>query len=117
MLLYVIALARPIAPLINYSVNYGYISEVLCENTDKPELACNGQCYLNQQFQNIADSDSDESPALTIQWEDYPIGFVESVDYDYRVKKSGLNSQYAETQDKVRAPFVNDIPVPPWNVI
>ena len=31
---------------MEYVCNYTYISEVLCINKDKKELACNGKCYL-----------------------------------------------------------------------
>ncbi|SDF30803.1 hypothetical protein SAMN04487992_11128 [Cellulophaga baltica] len=31
---------------MEYVFNYDYISEVLCINKDKPELNCNGKCYL-----------------------------------------------------------------------
>ena len=29
-------------------MNYDYIVNVLCENKDKPELQCDGKCYLKQ---------------------------------------------------------------------
>ncbi|MFC6269667.1 hypothetical protein [Frigoriflavimonas asaccharolytica] len=37
---------KPILPVVNYAVNYEYISENLCENRDKPELTCHGKCFL-----------------------------------------------------------------------
>jgi transcriptional antiterminator Rof (Rho-off) len=30
----------------DYFVRFDYYSTVLCENQDKPELACNGKCHL-----------------------------------------------------------------------
>lgn len=41
---------RPIMPVYNYIVNYEYIVENLCENKDKPELSCNGKCYLAKEL-------------------------------------------------------------------
>ncbi|WP_193364332.1 hypothetical protein [Myroides injenensis] len=41
---------RPVVPLIDYAVNYEYISTVLCVNKDIPEMHCNGQCYLMKQL-------------------------------------------------------------------
>jgi hypothetical protein len=32
--------------LVDYAINYEYISKVLCENKAKPELQCNGKCHL-----------------------------------------------------------------------
>jgi hypothetical protein len=33
-----------------YYVNQEYVAEELCENQDRPELDCNGQCYLMKQL-------------------------------------------------------------------
>ncbi|AZB28416.1 hypothetical protein [Chryseobacterium balustinum] len=41
---------RPIMPVYNYVVNYDYIVENLCENRDKPELSCNGKCFLAKEL-------------------------------------------------------------------
>ena len=76
--LYVVALARPAAPLLEYLINYDYISEELCENKTKPQLECNGKCYLAKQFE--AESKKQNKPELNIKWQDYPIGFVQLID-------------------------------------
>lgn len=31
-------------------VNYDYIVENLCENKEKPELMCNGKCYVSKEL-------------------------------------------------------------------
>lgn len=49
---------RPLVPLVEYAVNYNYISEVLCINKKSPELHCNGKCYLGKQLAKINDTDS-----------------------------------------------------------
>jgi predicted transcriptional regulator of viral defense system len=36
----------PWGTIAYYHINKDYITRVLCENRDKPELNCNGQCYL-----------------------------------------------------------------------
>jgi len=41
-----IMLVKPLWPVAEYIMNYDYISNVLCENREKPELKCNGKCYL-----------------------------------------------------------------------
>ena len=42
-------------PILNYAVNYEYISEILCENRDQPELMCNGKCYLSKELAENSD--------------------------------------------------------------
>lgn len=37
-------------PVYNYVVNYEYIVKNLCENRDKPELSCNGKCFLAKEL-------------------------------------------------------------------
>ena len=43
-------LVKPVFPLVDYAINYEYISKVLCENIAKPELQCNGKCYLMKEL-------------------------------------------------------------------
>ncbi|MGB1043087.1 MAG: hypothetical protein ACPGU6_06815 [Tenacibaculum sp.] len=69
-----IAMLRPIAPFVEYVINYDYISKVLCINKDKPELQCNGKCQLMQKLEKQQD---DDFKSLRIVQEDYPIGFIE----------------------------------------
>lgn len=49
---------RPLVPLVEYAVNYNYISEVLCVNKNNVELHCNGKCYLSKQLSKVNDVDS-----------------------------------------------------------
>ena len=37
--------------ILNYELNTGYITQNFCENKNKPQLHCNGQCHLNKQLQ------------------------------------------------------------------
>ncbi len=51
---------KPLFPVIEYVLNYEHIAKVLCENRDKPELECNGQCYL---MKNLAEEAGNDIPA------------------------------------------------------
>ncbi|NMH26845.1 hypothetical protein [Flavobacterium silvaticum] len=60
-------ITRPLFPLVDYAVNYNYISTVLCENKAKPELKCNGKCHLMKELANAADAEKSSSePAKKI---------------------------------------------------
>ena len=50
-------LLKPILPVVDYIVNYDYISKVLCENKTKPELKCNGKCHLIKELAKVADNE------------------------------------------------------------
>ncbi len=52
---------KPIFPVIDYVVNYNYISTVLCENKDKPELKCCGKCHLKKELANASEGEKPNS--------------------------------------------------------
>ena len=52
-------LLKPFLPIVEYVVNYEYISKVLCVNKETPIMGCDGKCYLMSQ---LAKSDEDEKP-------------------------------------------------------
>lgn len=52
---------KPILPVVDYVVNYEYISKVLCENKDKPKLQCNGKCHLMKELAKAADTENPKS--------------------------------------------------------
>lgn len=53
---------KPVFPVIDYFVNYDYISKELCENKTKPELLCNGKCQL---MKELAKASEDDKPIST----------------------------------------------------
>jgi hypothetical protein len=54
-------LIKPVLPVIDYVINYDYISTKLCENIDKPVLKCNGKCHLGTQLSKTSNKSDDES--------------------------------------------------------
>ena len=54
-------LIKPVLPVVDYIINYDYISTQLCENTDKPALKCNGKCHLKKELANEAKKDNPKS--------------------------------------------------------
>ena len=83
LILYGVALIRPIAPLIEYYAERDYFANVLCINKDKPELQCNGQCILMQKLRKASGETQEQpnapAPSSGINLKDYPIGFVTSL--------------------------------------
>ena len=43
---------------INYQNNREYISEFLCINKNKPEVHCEGQCYLKKQLKETEQAEA-----------------------------------------------------------
>ncbi len=75
--LYLVALVRPLAPILDYQVNRDFFAEVLCINKAKPELECNGQCALTQKLNQAQKDETQPVSSLNIiKLDDYPIGFI-----------------------------------------
>jgi hypothetical protein len=51
---------RTVQPYLEYNLNYDYISNVLCVNKEKPEVKCNGKCYLTKELKKAAQEKSEK---------------------------------------------------------
>ena len=52
--------------VVDFAMNRDYIASYLCENTDRPELACNGQCFLMTKLKKqMHDSQEHQAKQLT----------------------------------------------------
>ena len=49
---------KPVFPVVDYIVNYDYITKVLCENKAKPELKCNGKCHLMKEMASQSEKEN-----------------------------------------------------------
>lgn len=52
-------LVKPLWPVAEYVMNYNYIANVLCENKARPQLHCDGKCYLAKQLAKEMDQNED----------------------------------------------------------
>ena len=43
-----------------FELNQSYIALVLCENKDKPELNCNGKCFLSKKIKEVEKNERKE---------------------------------------------------------
>ena len=77
--LYLVALIKPIQPLIEYHLRYEYFAKKLCLNLDRPEMKCNGKCILMQRLKK-ASQEATNIPATpttsSVNLKDYPVGFM-----------------------------------------
>lgn len=73
--LYMLAMLKPVLPVFDYVINQDYIAEYLCINKDKPEMHCNGKCYLMEMLANENQEKKQNLPAIDLR--EYPIGFVQ----------------------------------------
>ncbi len=60
LLAYCLGVGSVFLPLIEYAMDYQRIIAEECENIEKPELQCNGGCYLSKQITRQAVPESKE---------------------------------------------------------
>ena len=65
-LLLVLAL-RTAMPILDYAVNYDYISTQLCENRARPELRCNGKCYVKKEILKFSENQNAKESKVQIK--------------------------------------------------
>ena len=87
-MLYMVAMIRPVMPIVEYYANHEYIVAVLCENRDKPAMACNGKCYLEKEMKKVSGTSSHESHSHEntpqIDFSKYPIAPIVINDYSLK---------------------------------
>lgn len=100
-LLALIMLLKPVLPVLNYVVNYEYISKVLCINKAKPKLKCNGKCHLMKELAKTSESETPISSNKKIASHELEVLFFEEIKSFkitaiYLDKNQFLNSNYCD---------------------
>lgn len=78
-LLALFILLKPVLPVIDYVVNYEYISTVLCENKAKPKMECNGKCHLMKELAKTSENESPISSDKKIASQQFEVLFLEEI--------------------------------------
>ncbi|WP_372793754.1 hypothetical protein [Lutibacter sp.] len=112
-LLYLLAMVRPLMPIMEYYANYDYIANVLCENRDKPYLECNGKCYLEKQLKKTNHSDHNHKSTIPqIDFDKYPVSPLDQ--YSYQLKDNEeLNLEQLFVHKNTTQTYYNSLLKPP----
>ncbi|MCB9063605.1 MAG: hypothetical protein H6551_00520 [Chitinophagales bacterium] len=85
--------------IVWYRANTDYITKEYCENKDKPELKCNGQCYLSKQLSKVdKGADTDKESPVVYEKNDLPVYFTtEKPSFYFQLlpEKQKQHSQYS----------------------
>jgi hypothetical protein len=103
---------KPIFPVIEYVVNYDYITKTLCVNKAKPQMQCNGKCHLMKELAKATESEKpissdkkqlvQESEVLFLEtipsfvWADFFTNPTQKINANYSNLYSFLNSCVVE---------------------
>jgi hypothetical protein len=94
-------LMKPVFPLVDYVVNYDYISKVLCENKAKPELKCNGKCHLMKELAKASEEEKPTSSDKKMTHFEFETVFIQELpqftwnDFGFSVPKA-VNAAYSD---------------------
>lgn len=67
---------KPMGPYLEYALNREFIANNYCGNQEKPQLKCNGSCYLMQRLKTQADdSRHDQNVSLEEIGQDIEVTF------------------------------------------
>ncbi|OFZ22894.1 MAG: hypothetical protein A3D92_03165 [Bacteroidetes bacterium RIFCSPHIGHO2_02_FULL_44_7] len=80
---------------LDFIINQDYIAENLCENQDKPELKCNGKCFLAKE---LAKEEKKEKKESKVKFEDTNVYFFCSFEEIYE-----SNPLYFEKREHANA--------------
>ncbi len=100
-LLVAIMVLKPVLPVIDYVVNYEYISKVLCINKAKPKLQCNGKCHLMKELAKTSESEKPISSNKKIASQELEVLFFEEIN-SFKItsiffdKKQIVNNNYSD---------------------
>lgn len=88
-------LLKPALPVIDYVVNYEYITKVLCVNKAKPKLQCNGKCHLKKELAKTSESETPISSNKKTATQEVEVLFFEDI------KSFKITSIYFEEKQKI----------------
>lgn len=94
-------LLKPIFPVVEYVVNYDYISKVLCVNKDKPKMHCNGKCHLMKELAKEAENEKPISSDKKIASQEFEVLFFQEV------KSYQITPFYFKTAVKINTRYSN----------
>ncbi|PID59801.1 MAG: hypothetical protein CR986_04460 [Ignavibacteriae bacterium] len=59
---------RVIFPLVDYAVNYKFITEELCVERNNPSNTCHGKCHLTKEIQKQVNPNANEEKLVTVDF-------------------------------------------------
>lgn len=101
---------------VDFLLNKDYIRTFFCSNNKKPQLACNGKCYLMKELKKVQDKNEQEFPnLLNTKYE-----FVFTTEKRYSIKNVAFfynNKQAKYKKQSYTYQFIDEIFHPPTTLI
>jgi hypothetical protein len=89
---------------IGFSLNQRYISTVICENKSRPEMHCNGKCYLMKKLKQAEENENrggSNKISKVLELESViPAKLIQSDNILFESIKRTVNTFYISSYDK-----------------
>jgi len=85
-------LLKPVLPVVDYIVNYEYITTKLCVNKAKPKLKCNGKCHLMKELAKASESEKPISSDKKTMIQELEVLFYEEIN-SYKITSIYFNEK------------------------
>lgn len=113
LMLYGVAMVRPMQPLLDYYLRYELYAKKLCLNLARPEMKCNGQCILMQRLKKASEEQAPQVPnGNLVNLKDYPIGIIQTHEQPFG-RNPIERGAYAWIASRIIPGFSKDVFHPP----
>ncbi len=91
---------KPILPVLDYAINYDYITKELCENKAKPQMKCNGKCHLMKELAKASTTENPTSSDKKASHLEFETLFIEKLtsfeltNFNFSIQKK-INAKYS----------------------
>ncbi len=99
--------------IVWYEANIDYVATELCKNKDKPELQCNGKCYLKKQLNKVDDTQQDKQQPVKKVKSELPEYIASTTEISFSSFYTDVTSQYAQYNDLYQHRVITSIFHPP----
>lgn len=97
--------------LAYYEAYQGYITDNFCVNTDKPELTCNGKCYLSSKI--VSSTEKSETTTIEEAIVSFLPTFIEPVETWLLCQEESASEPFIDSDQEGISSFRSDVFHPP----
>ena len=96
-----------------YQINIKYISSVLCENKNNPDLHCNGKCYMKKKLKSL-ENNQQQFPHLFKEFQKINYFISNGIQVGICLKPSQIIVEPTVIQKKILSPVFSIFHPPPF---
>jgi len=100
-LIYLTTFYKVAVPYVGFYANQDVIAFELCINQDKPELKCNGKCYLKQKLDELSKSQDQSNPLIPVKISSEDVSNIHLFSETVEMGTAGITTVQTHPENKV----------------